>query len=460
LKVWETFGCQNLSDYHDLYLKTDVLLLADVFKNFRKTCQVHYGFDPAHYYTSTGLSWDALLKKPGVELELLTDYDMFLFIEKGLRGGVSMVSQKYAKANNLHFEVYISKKPTTHLMYYDANNLCGWGMSQPLATGGFEWVKISMEEEIVRHPDDAEKGYIFEVDLEYPKELHDSHSAYPLAPERMKVKDEWISEYQQNLLREIGGGGSLETVKMVPNVRIKERYIVHYRNLKLYLSLGMWLKKIHRALKFDQRPWMEPYIRHNTELRKRATNYFEKDLYKPMNNSVFGKTMENLRKRVDVKLVRSSEEDRLRKLIAKPNYSRCKIFDDDLAALHMHKTSLCLNHPIYVGMSILDLSKLLMYDYYYNKVKTKYGDRATLLYTDPDSLFMDIETENIYADIEADPDEYDTSDYPDDHPLHSTRNKKVLGKMKCAGVPVAEFIVLRPKMYSILKSGQQGAEES
>jgi hypothetical protein len=336
-------------------------------------------------------------------------------------------------------------------MYYDANNLYGWGMSQPLATGGFEWVNIATEEEIVCHPDDAEKGYILEVDLEYPKELHDSHSAYPLSPERMRVKDKWMFGYQQNLLREIGG--SHETVKLVPNLRNKERYLVHYRNLKLYLSLGMQLKKIHRALRFDQRPWMEPYIRHNTELRKRATNDFKKDLYKLMNNSVFGKTMENLRKRVDAKLVRSSEEDRLRKLIAKPNYARCKIFDDDLAALHMHKTSLCLNRPINVGMSILDLSKLLMYDFYYNKVKTKYGDRATLLYTDTDML-MHIETEDIYADIEADPDEYDTSDYPDDHPLHSTRNKKDLGKMndECAGVPVAEFVGLRPKMYSILKS--------
>jgi hypothetical protein len=177
-------------------------------------------------------------------------------------------------------------------------------------------------------------------------------------------------------------------VKLVPNLLNKEWYIVHYINLKLYLSLGMRLKKIHRALRFDQRHWMEPYIRHNTELRKRVTNNFEQDLFKLMNNSVFDKMMENLRKRVDVKLVRSSEEDRLKKLIAKPNYARCKIFDDDLAALHMHKTSLCLNRPIYVGMSILDLSKLLMYDFYYNKVKTKYGDRATLLYTDMDSLIF------------------------------------------------------------------------
>jgi hypothetical protein len=155
------------------------------------------------------------------------------------------------------------------------------------------------------------------------------------------------------------------------------------------------------------------------------------------------------RKRVDVNLVRSSEEDWLRKLIAKP-----KIFYDDLAALHMYKTSLYLNRLIYVGMSILDQSKLLMYDFYYNKMRTKYRDRVTLLYTDTDSLSMHIETEDIYADMAAYPDEYDTSDYPSDHPLHNTRNKRVIAKMKdeFAGVPVAEFVGLRPKMYSILKS--------
>jgi hypothetical protein len=190
-----------------------------------------------------------------------------------IKNWVSLVSQRYAKANKPRTEGYIPEKPTTHLMYYDANNLYGWGMSQPLATSGFEWVNIATEKEIVCHPDDAKKGYI----LEYPNELHDSHIAYPLAPEQMRLKDEWMSVYQQNLLREIGG--SLEPVKLVPNLRNKERYIVHYRNLKLYLSLGMRLKKMHRALRFDQRPWMEPYIRHNTELRKRATNDFEKDLF-------------------------------------------------------------------------------------------------------------------------------------------------------------------------------------
>ena len=139
----------------------------------------------------------------------------------------------------------------------------------------------------------------------------------------------------------------------------------------------MRLTVVHRALRFDQRPWMEPYIRMNTELRKKAVSGFEKDLYKLMNNSVFGKTMENLRKRIDVKLVRSHEEDKLRRLIASPAFARANIFDDDLVSIQVHKSRLVLNRPVFVGMSILDLSKHLMYDFYYNQLRGQYGDRSS-----------------------------------------------------------------------------------
>ena len=448
--VWDVFGCQSMGDYCDLYCRTDVLLLADVFETFRKTCMGQYSLDPAHYYTSPGLSWDALLKKTGVELELLTDYDQHLFIEKGLRGGISMVSKRYARANNHLIEGYDSSKPNTHILYLDANNLYGWAMSQPLPTGGFQWVDDCdrLTETITEHPADSHEGYILEVDLEYPEELHNVHNAYPLAPERMVVKKEWMSEYQHELL-----DAGVEVEKLVPNLYNKNSYVLHYRNLQLYLSLGMKLTKVRRALIFLQSRWMEPYIRLNTELRKKTTSGFEKDLFKLMNNSVFGKTMENLRKRVDVKLVRADEDDRLRRLIASPSYARANIFDNDLAAIQMHKSRLLLNRPVYVGMSVLDLSKHLMYDFYYNELKKQYGEHCQLLYTDTDSLLLEIKTEDVYKDMGANADLYDTSDYPKDHPQYSEENKKVVGKMKdeCAGRLITEYVGLRPKMYSILE---------
>ncbi|KAK3753831.1 hypothetical protein RRG08_006222 [Elysia crispata] len=453
-RVWETFGCQNLGNYTDLYCRTDVLLLADVFENFRKTSQKQYGLDPANYYTSPGLSWDALLKKTGVELELLTDYDQHLFIEKGMRGGISMVSKRHARANNPAVEGYNPEKPNSHILYLDANNLYGWAMNQPLPTGGFRWVEdcTALAGTIQDQPADGPEDFILEVDLEYPQELHDRHNAYPLAPERMVVQKEWMSEYQHGLLGK--GMASAEVEKLVPNLRDKNHDVLHHRNLQLYLGLGMKLKKVHRALRFEQSPWMEPYIRMNTELRKQATNAFEKDLYKLMNNSVFGKTMENLRKRVDVKLVRAHEEDKLRRLLASPSFARANIFDDDLAAVEVHKSRLVLNRPVYVGMSILDLSKTLMYDFYYGQLKNQYGDRCQLLYTDTDSLLLEIQSEDVHRDMGKHAELYDTSDYPREHPLHSAENKKVVGKMtdECAGRPIAEYIGLRPKMYSILEA--------
>ena len=460
-KVWETFDCQNMGEYCDLYCRTDVLLLADVFETFRKTCMRQYNLDPAHYYTSPGLSWDALLKKTGVELELLTDYDQHLFIEKGMRGGISMVSKRYAKANNPLIEGYDSSKTKTHILYLDANNLYGWAMSQPLPTGGFQWVDDCdrLTETIIEHPTDSREGYILEVDLEYPGELHVAHNAYPLAPERMTVKKEWMSDYQHGLLDAGVASSAVKKLlpkveKLVPNLYNKNRYVLHYRNLQLYTSLGMKLTKVHRALSFQQSCWMEPYIRLNTELRTAADNDFEKDLFKLMNNSVYGKTMENLRNRVDVKLVRADESDRLRRLIASPRYARANIFDDDLAAIQMHKSCLNLLKPIYVGMSVLDLSKHRMYDFYYNELKKQYGEHCQLLYTDTDSLLLEIQTENVYEDMGASASLYDTSNYPKDHPQYSEENKKVVGKMKdeCAGRLIVEYVGLRPKMYAILKA--------
>ena len=189
---------------------------------------------------------------------------------------------------------------------------------------------------------------------------------------------------------------------------------------------------------------------HLTEERKQASNDFEKYFFKLMNNAVFGITMENLRKRVNVKLV--NDEKQLKKLTASPSFDYFRIFTKELAAVNMKKPTLYLKHPIYVGFSILDLSKTLMYEFHYKCIKVKYGDKATLLFTDTDSLCYNIQTKDIYRDMQEDTELFDTSEYSTDHFLFSTENKKVLGKMKdeTHGIPIEEFVGLRPKMYSLL----------
>ena len=198
----------------------------------------------------------------------------------------------------------------------------------------------------------------------------------------------------------------------------------------------------------------------NTNLRTKAKNNFEKDFFKLMNNSVFGKTMENIRNRVDVKLINSQE--RLRKLTAKPNFRSLKIFSENLVSVHMKKTSLLMNKPVYLGMCILDLSKTIMYDFHYNYIKPMYGDKAKLLMSDTDSCLYEIQTEYFYKDISGDvKDRFDTSDYPENHPsgIPTGINKKVLGMFKdeTAGKIIKEFVGLRAKLYSFIMDN--GGEE-
>ena len=453
--VWNEFGLLSMGEYHDLYLKSDILLLTDVFENFRKACQQYYGLDPAHYFTSPGLSWDAMLKMTETELELISDVDMFQFIEKGMRGGISYIANRYGKANNKYMKNYNPEEASKYIMYLDANNLYGWAMIQYLPTGGFEWL-TEEEVDLSKYNDESKKGLILEVDLEYPEELHDLHNDYPLAAEKIKVTEDMLSPYCREIAEKFKVKVGL-VKKLVPTLSNKEKYVLHYRNLQLYMSLGLKLTKIHRALEFDQSPWLKPYIDFNTKKRAKAKNSFEKDFFKLMNNSVFGKTMENLRKRQDIKLV--TDEEQLLKWASRPSFISCKIFNEDLVAVHKTKPTLTLNRPAYVGMCILDLSKTLMYDFHYNYIKSQYGDKARLLFTDTDSLTYEIEADDVYQDFWKDKHLFDNSDYPKNNPFFDCSNKKVIGKFKdeAAGIPIVEFVGLRSKMYSYMKDNEKGS---
>ena len=440
--VWNKFNLKNMGEYHDLYLKTDILLLVDVFENFRKTCLTYYGLDPLHYITSPGLAWDAMLKMTGINLELITDIDMQLFIEKGLRGGISYIAHRHAEANNKYTRNYDPGKVTSYIIYLDANNLYGWAMSQPLPYGNFKWVNADGV-----LPKRKGIGHIYEVDLEYPEELHDLHNDYPCAAEKIKVSDDMLSDYCREIKDKFNiSSGNVN--KLIPTLGDKKNYVLHEENLKLYLSLGLKLKKIHRVLEFSEKPWLKKYIDFNTEKRKNAKNAFEKDFFKLMNNSVFGKTIENVRKRSNIYL--ETDPEHFLRQTAKPTYVSHKIFHENLVAIHMKKNLLKLDKPSYVGVCILDLSKVLMYDFHYNFIKKKYGERARLLFTDTDSLCYHILTDDVYEDLYNHKDMFDNSDYSKSSKFYFDENKKVIGKFKdeAAGNPITSFVGLKSKMYS------------
>ena len=399
--VWKSFNLKSLGEYSDLYLKTDVLLLADVFENFRSVCKQHYGLDPAHYYTAPGLGWDAMLKKTGVTLDLLKDVDSYNWVQNNIKGGISSSMKRYSKANNKYMDDYDKSKPSSYLMYLDANNLYGWAMTQCLPHSDFKLLDKFEEftaQYIQSIPDDSKTGYVLEVDLEYPAHLHDLHNSYPVAPENVKIEKDMLSDYCLNVLNSKNMTFTA-CKKLTPNLNNKKNYVLHYRNLKLYLQLGLKLTKVHKVMAFSQSPWLKPYIDYNTNQRTKSTNNFEKDFYKLMNNAVFGKTMENVMKRHNYRLV--NNEKQLEKLTKKPNFQSKTDITENLMGVEMGKDNIKLDKNVIVGFSVLDLSKVLMYDFFYNILKKKYGDNITLLYTDTDSFILEIKTEDVYQDMKG-----------------------------------------------------------
>ena len=225
------------------------MLLADIFENFRQSCLENYELDPAHFVSLPGLAWQACLKKTNVELELLTDYDMLLMVEEGIRGGICHAVQRYAHANNKYMNDYDKKKKSSYIQYSDANNLYGKAMTEKLPVKGFRWMEdiSKIDEDFVKvYNKNDNKGYILDVDVDYPSKLQNLHSDLPFLPERMIINN---------------------TKKLVCNLNDKKNYIVHINVLKQALDHGLKLKKIHRIIEFEQEAWLKEYTDVNTELR-------------------------------------------------------------------------------------------------------------------------------------------------------------------------------------------------
>ena len=298
-------------------------------------------------------------------------------------------------------------------MYWDANKLYGWAMIQPLPISRFDLDFISKNSSV---------GYILEVDLEYYKELHDSHGDYPLCPEKIEISSDMLSRYCNDIANKyrIKVGG---VKQLIPNLGDKVKYVVHYRNLQHYLPLGMKLIKIHRILKFKQSDWLKEYVEFNTKKRQESTDEFNKNLFKLLINCVYGKSMDNIIKIINVKLINDSKE--YLKCVSKLNFNSHKIFDKNFVAVHQIKTVLTLNKPIYVGFCILELSKLLMYKFHYDYVLKTFN--AKLLFTDTDSLVYKIKDGNVYEQCFKDTILFDVSGYPKDSVYYDVSNKTSVG---------------------------------
>jgi len=321
--------------------------------------------------------------------------------------------------------------------------LYGYAMSLKLPTGNLQWCETGKLDEMTRNQtyDDGDTGYILDVDLVVPKTT--KFENYPLAPETKTIKTEQLSDYSKNLLKT--GDNYTDTNKLILDSTDKTHYVVHIKNLILYHKLGCEFK-INEAISFKQSNWLQVYIDLNTNLRKQAKNDFEKDFFKLMNNAMFGKTMEAVRDRVNIQLANNWKQ--AAHYIKKPTYQKLRIFDDNLIAIHMRRNKVLFNKPIFIGFCVLELSKHLMYDAYYEKLQRIFKD-IKLLYTDTDSFVLHIKDSNIYKTMQKNEDLFDFSDYPKDHVLYNDKNEKVVSKFKdeLHGNIMTKRISLRSKMY-------------
>lgn len=450
-EMWTFFDCRTMSDYQSAYLTLDTLLLADTYQSFRNAIYNDLKLESLHFLTLPSLSWSAALKMTKAKVELLTDPLQWLMIEGAMRGGISVASTRYARGDEIHDP----ENETTFIAYWDMNNLYGHSLSQSMPIGGWKWLtKTEIDNfDVTAIADDSDVGYIVEVDLEYPRQLHDKHSSFPLAPEHLEIKRDMLSTYQQSFFE--NGLHWRPCTKLAPNLYDKHNYVTHYRNLKFYVQQGMVITKIHKILSFKQSPWLLPWLKYCTERRTKARSTFESDMYKLMANSVFGKSCESQRHHRNFRLI--SDPKKVLKAVSKVSMKSTMIINEDLCLVESMKSTVKLNRPIFIGFTVLELSKLHMYDFYYNYMaKTYASDKFDLCYIDTDSFIFTIATKDLHVDMTR-ANCFDTSNFPPDHTAYNPLNKKVVGKMKSetgAEHPL-ELIALRSKMYSLLVSIDQ-----
>lgn len=273
-KVWKEFGCSNLVDYTKLYCKIDTILLAEIFQAFRKKMYAFSGLDPAHYISLPAYGYDSMLLVTDVQIELPTDINMIHFLEMGKRGGVSFINTRYLSTDI---------NDQSEIIYQDRNNLYGEAQVQKLPLKDFRWLSpTEIYSFNVQQNLDGEKGYFLECDLHYPAELHDTHSNFPLAPEILEVAFENLSPYAKTAIEKSEGNKQYKDTKLMSTFHDRKNYVLHGKNLQLYLSLGMTLIKVHRILEFTQDFILRPYIEKTTLARQMSTSDFEMGLFKKL----------------------------------------------------------------------------------------------------------------------------------------------------------------------------------
>ena len=452
---WNTFNCTNMYDYTMKYLEIDVLLLADVFENFRKLCLEYYHIDPCYAVSAPGLTWLAGMRYSGVKLKYYKQEtkDMLDFLNRGIRGGVSsilgnrivecnnkllnpLLNQPIFKMGNIPF---VKQRTENHLLYYDAVGLYSVAMCKPLPTGEMEWCTA-----LTYTPSTSDSlGYIYEVDLHYPDNIKEKSKYYPLCPEKVKPECEIFSSWQLTHTP----SKYKPTEKLLMTQSDKYNYIIDGQMLDFCLEQGMQLVKIHKKLVYQKSTWLKDYIEfnHNEKLKvQKLKEWFKGDFFKLLNNAFYGKTLESVDKRCNIKFV--FDREIFLKKVAKITYKKSTEFAENCVALHMSNSTTKYDKYNYIGFVVLELSKLVMYDFVYNYTMKHFGESAKLHYTDTDSVFLEITTK-YNEDVK------DKFNLLKDKLIFTEEEKGKLGKFQdeVYGCSIKRFVVNKAKSYNYEK---------
>ena len=470
--MWQAFNCANLKDYMLRYLELDCRLLADVFEHFRRVIMEEDGLEVAYYMSIPHLTYASAFKFTKKSVGLILDPEIYRDVERCKRGGFCFVNKHWCKAKNPYVFPGTKHSPTdVYLGNMDANNLYGNALRWRMPVRGFRYISQAEIDAIdfANLDIEAQHGYFVVCDLRYPPHIHEKTADLPLAPEVAHIDHDMLSNWSKhanaryNLTNKPSCANPdkfSKSKKLLATCRDKIDYVVHSATLQFYLQMGMEIIQIHRVIEFEQEAIFQEYIDYNSAKRAQATNDFEKDLYKLKNNALYGKSLENKRSHTDIILCNSRQK--AVKAFSEHRFRAAKVFSDELVAAQLTKCNIELNTPIAIGATVLEISKLIMYRFVYQqlpKYEEYFGCKIKVVGGDTDSVFLEVIGVDVFTDLYPKMFQdglLDTSNYPRTNPLFSNNYKAKLNcfKDEFMGEPYWEFILLRPKSYSMISYKQ------
>ena len=445
-EIIRLFNIKNGRELTELYCKADVIVLAEIFEKFIKVSISEFGINPWYHISLPETTLSDGLKYTKIELELNKNVDLFQMFESGIKGGIS----------GIFGDRYIESDNNTVILHVDMNNLYGFAMLFHLPVGNFQIyenksITESFINKVLNTHDCSDTGYVLIVDLIYPDNIKYKSKNFPYCPENKTINPVNYTEY----MNEHEPKPHRPTSKLICDQTNKEYYIVRYRNLKFYLRMGMIIKKVHRIVSFDQSPWLSKYIDYNTQKRAQADSDFMKDYHKNLICSFFGKTMKDVCNRIKVEFVKNTDERKILKYQSRLGFNGIHKSYQDYDSYTFKSNVVKMEKPIYLGFCILELSKLLMYETYYDKLQKYFGvDGIQIHYQDTDAFIMSIKTTDIVNDLSNLQDQYKMFDFSNlnkEHKLFSNEFKKIPGYLKIEtpkSLYIDRFVCLRSKCYA------------